>query len=88
MKQPIEIYQSQDGQAQVEVRFEQEAVWLSQAQMAQLFDTSADSISLHLKNIFAENELNEKSTTEDFSVVRQEGKREVKRQLKHYNKKP
>ena len=56
--------------------------------MAQLFDTSADSISLHLKNIFAENELNEKSTTEDFSVVRQEGKREVKRQLKHYNKKP
>ncbi len=51
-------------------------VWLSQAQMAQLFDTSADSISLHLKNIFAENELNEKSTTEDFSVVRQEGKRE------------
>ena len=55
MKQPIEIYQSQDGQAQVEVRFEQETVWLSQAQMAQLFDTSADSISLHLKNIFSEN---------------------------------
>ena len=88
MVQPIEIYQTQDGQTQVEVRFEQEMVWLSQAQMAQLFDTSADSISLHLKNIFAENELNEKSTTEDFSVVRQEGKREVKRQLEHYNKKP
>ena len=70
MVQPIEIYQAQDGQTQVEVRFEQETVWLSQAQMAQLFDTGADSISLHLKNIFAENELNEKSTTEDFSVVR------------------
>ncbi len=83
--QPIEIYQTQDGQAQVEVRFEQETVWLSQAQMAQLFDTSADNISLHLKNIFAENELDEKATTEDFSVVRQEGKREVKRLLKHYN---
>ena len=49
MVQPIEIYQAQDGQTQVEVRFEQETVWLSQAQMAQLFDTGADSISLHLK---------------------------------------
>ena len=85
MVQPIEIYQTQDGQTQVEVRFEQEMVWLSQAQMAQLFDTSADSISLHLKNIFAENELNEKSTTEDFSVVRLEGSRRVSRRLTYYN---
>ncbi|OOR99505.1 hypothetical protein B0186_07765 [Canicola haemoglobinophilus] len=85
MTNPIEIYQTQDGQTQVEVRFEQETVWLSQAQMAQLFSTSSDNISLHLKNIFAEKELDERATTEDFSVVRQEGKRQVKRQLKHYN---
>ena len=70
MNNPIEIYQTADGQTQVEVRFGQETVWLSQAQMAQLFDTSADNISLHLKNIYAEGELDEQATTEDFSVVR------------------
>lgn len=82
---PIQIYRSADGQAQVEVRFGQETVWLSQAQMAQLFNTSADNISLHLKNIFTEQELDETATTEDFSVVRQEGRRQVTRRLKHYN---
>ncbi|WP_032092335.1 virulence protein RhuM/Fic/DOC family protein [Necropsobacter rosorum] len=85
MNNPIEIYQTQDGQTQVEVRFEQDTVWLSQAQMAKVFATSTDNISLHLKNIFAEGELNEMTTTEDFSVVRREGKRNVTRQLKHYN---
>ena len=82
---PIEIYQSADGQTQVEVRFDTDTVWLSQAQMAQLFDTSIDNISLHLKNIYAEAELEEKATTEDYSVVRAEGKRQVTRQIKHYN---
>lgn len=82
---PIEIYQSADGQTQVEVRFDTDTVWLSQAQMAQLFDTSTDNISLHLKNIYAEAELEEKTTTEDYSVVRAEGKRRVTRQIKHYN---
>nr|WP_246316269.1 virulence protein RhuM/Fic/DOC family protein [Tepidicella baoligensis] len=64
---------------------EGETVWLTQAQMAELFDTSTDNISLHLKNIYADKELQEPATTEDFSVVRQEGARQVKRQLKHYN---
>ena len=82
---PIEIYQSADGQTQVEVRFDTDTVWLSQAQMAQLFDTSTDNISLHLKNIYTEEELEEKTTTEDYSVVRAEGKRQVTRQIKHYN---
>ena len=82
---PIQIYRSADGQAQVEVRFDQETIWLSQAQMAQLFNTSADNISLHLKNIFTEQELDETATTEDFSVVRQEGRRQVTRRRKHYN---
>ena len=82
---PIEIYQAQDGTTQVEVRFENDTVWLSQAQMANIFDTSSDNISLHLKNIFNEAELDENLTTEDFSVVRQEGKRQIIRKVKHYN---
>ncbi|WP_233568270.1 RhuM family protein [Neisseria chenwenguii] len=82
---PIETYQTADGQTQVGVRFEQETVWLSQAQMAQLFDTSSDNVSLHLKNIFAEAELDEQATTEGFSAVRLEGTRKVTRRLKHYN---
>ncbi|QPT40340.1 Virulence protein [Oligella ureolytica] len=53
--------------------------------MAELFDTSTDNISLHLKNIYQESELNENPITEDFSVVRQEGKRQVQRRIKHYN---
>ncbi|MGF6147845.1 Virulence protein [Kingella potus] len=85
MNSPIEIYQTSDGQTQVEVRFDQETVWLSQAQMAQLFDTSPDNIGLHLKNIYAEGELDEQATTEDFSVVRTEGSRRVTRQIRHYN---
>jgi len=70
---------------QVEVRLEGETLWVTQAQMAELFNTSSDNISLHLKNVYKEAELAEQATTEDFSVVRQEGKRQVRRQLRHYN---
>ena len=70
---------------QVQVRLEGETVWLSQAQMAELFGTSSDNISLHLKNIYKEQELQEAATTEDFSVVRQEGKRQVRGQVRHDN---
>lgn len=85
MNSQIQIYQSEDGQVSLQVSLENETVWLNQPQMAMLFDTSTDNISLHLKNIYAEGELDENRTTEDFSVVRQEGKRQVKRTLKHYN---
>lgn len=85
MNNPIEIYQSADGETQVFVRFEHETVWLSQAQMAELFGTTSENIIMHLKNIFAEQELQEQATTKDFLVVRQEGNRQVKRNLKHYN---
>jgi hypothetical protein len=68
---------------QVEVRLEGDTVWLSQAQMAELFGTSTDNISLHLKNVFKDKELDEPSTTEDFSAVHQEGARQVRRQIKH-----
>ena len=70
---------------QVQVRLDGETLWLSQAQMAELFGTSSDNISLHLKNIYREQELQEEATTEDFSVVRQEGQRQVQRRLRHYN---
>ena len=73
-----------EGQA-VEVRLEGETLWVTQRQMAELFDTTSDNVGLHLKNIFNVSELDEGATTEDFSVVRKEGGREVKRQLKHYN---
>ena len=79
------IYQSENGETRLDVRFLGETVWLTQALMAELFQTSTDNISLHLKNIYAEGELTEISTTEDYSVVRKEGVREVKRNLKHYN---
>ncbi|WP_419621226.1 hypothetical protein [Thiolapillus sp.] len=79
------IYQSESGQTRLEVRLVEETVWLTQAQMAELFQTSADNISLHLKNIFEDKELEEAATAEDFSVVRLEGGRQVRRNLKHYN---
>jgi len=59
MDQNIKIFTTQDGQAQLEVALEQETVWLSQAQMSYLFDTSTDNIGLHLKNIYNEGELDE-----------------------------
>ena len=70
---------------QVIVRVQDGTIWLSQKNIASLFGTSTDNISLHLRNIYAENELAEKSTTEDFSVVQTEGNREIKRNVKHYN---
>lgn len=81
----IILYQSPDGEINIEVRLERETVWLTQRQMADLFDTSTDNVGLHLKNIFNEGELAESTTTEDYSVVQSEGGRQVRRQLKHYN---
>lgn len=85
MNADIQIYQAENGALQVRFDANQDTVWLTQVQMGALFDTSTDNISLHLKNIYADNELDELSTTEDFSVVRREGEREVKRRIKHYD---
>ena len=79
------VYEAPDGGVRVEVRLDRNTVWLTQRQMADLFDTSTDNVGLHLKNIFADSELEEAATTEDFSVVQAEGKRRVRRQVKHYN---
>ena len=69
----------------LEVRMNDETVWLTQSQIALLFGCSVDNVGLHLKNIFEEDELDQKSTTEIFSVVRSEGSRMVKRNILHYN---
>jgi len=81
----ITIYETEDGKARIDVRFENENVWLTQKQMAELFDCSADNVSLHLKNIYTERELEPKSTTEEISVVQKEGQREVKRNVTFYS---
>jgi len=85
MNSRIEIYQTSDNQTIVEVRFDNDTVWLSQKMMAELFDKDSDTIGLHLKNIYAEKELDEKATTEFFSVVQTEGKRKVKRNIRFFN---
>ena len=80
----IILYQP-DNNIRLEVRMQEETVWLTQAQMGQLFDCSTDNISLHLKNLYAEGEIEFKATSEEISVVRQEGKRQVVRNILHYN---
>ena len=79
------IYQSETGETKLDVRFVDETVWLTQALMAELFSTTPENVLMHLKNIYNEGELEKNPTTKDFLVVRQEGTREVKRRLKHYN---
>jgi len=74
-----------DGELELKISVNEETIWLTQSQMSELFGTSTDNVGLHLKNIYKEKELNENSTTENFSVVRQEGNRKVTRVIKHYN---
>ena len=73
------LFQAPDGSVELKVRLEDETLWLSQRQMALLFDKDTDTIGLHLRNIYAEGELDEAATTEDSSVVQTEGKRQVRR---------
>ena len=75
----ITLYQTEDGQTKVEVRLEEETVWLSQVQMADLFQTTKQNISLHIKNVFEEGELEKISTVKDYLTVQKEGVRTVSR---------
>lgn len=84
-KSEIVIYQSENGKTKIEVRLENETVWLSQEQLAELFQTTKQNISLHIRNIFNERELNENSTVKDFLTVQKEGNRNVNRKILHYN---
>ena len=79
------IYISEKGNTKIDVLFQNETVWLTQNQIADLFQTTKQNISLHINNIHKENELDEFSTVKDFLTVQNEGKREVKRTVKHYN---
>lgn len=81
----IILYTTEDGNVSVDVYFEDETFWLTQKSMAELFDCTADNVSLHLKNIYSENELDARSTAEKFSVVRREGERDVRREVTFYN---
>lgn len=81
----ILLYGDKSGKEYVSVVFKDETFWLTQKGMAELFDCSTDNISLHLKNIYADGELEQTATTEKISVVRTEGTREVSRTLDHYN---
>jgi hypothetical protein len=84
-KGEILVYQSDDGKVRLDVRLERETLWMTQSDMAQLFQCSSDNISLHLKNIYDERELDPSATTEEFSAVRQEGIRQVQRKITFYN---
>lgn len=81
----IVIYQSEDGKTKIDVKLEDETVWLSQQQMADLYDTTKQNISLHIKNIYDEEELIENSTVKEFLTVQKEGNRNVERKVKYYN---
>jgi hypothetical protein len=81
----IILYQTEDGRTRIQCRFENETLWLTQAQIAELFETTPQNVTLHLKGIFAEGELVEVATCKDYLQVRLEGGREVSRKLRHYN---
>ena len=81
----ILIYQTDDGQTNIEVKIEDDTVWLTQQQMSELFQTSRTNVVEHIKHIYEEGELDEISTCRKFRQVRKEGNREVTRQIPHYN---
>ena len=81
----ILIYQTDDGQTNIEVKIEDDTVWLTQQQMSELFQTSRTNVVEHIKHIYEEGELDEISTCRNFRHVRKEGNREVTRQIPHYN---
>lgn len=85
MNSEILLYQDRDGVIKVDVRLEDETVWLTQAQMCELFQKSKATISEHIKNVFEEGELDAMSTVRNFRTVQKEGTREVERNIDYYN---
>lgn len=84
-KNNIIIYQDENGITKVNVRFADEDVWLTQLQLAEIYDTTQENISMHVANIYKDQELDENRTYKKFLLVRQEGQRQVKRNIDHYN---
>jgi len=83
--QQLILYQTEDGRTKIEVRLQDESVWLTQMQMARLFDTTVANINIHIKNIYEENEIPEGATVKDYLIVQKEGTREVTRKITHYD---
>ena len=81
----VVVYEAPDGVVCVDVRVDRETVWLTQRQMAEVFDTTPENVVMHLRSVFSSKELEGEATTKDFLVVRMEGRRRVQRSLKHYN---
>ena len=81
----IVLYQTEDGRSRIQVRLENETVWLTQAMMAELFQTTPQNITIHIRSIYAEGELAEAATCKEHLQVRQEGTRSVRRRMKFYN---
>lgn len=79
------VYQAEDGKLKIDVRFEGESVWLAQQQMAELFQTTKQNISLHIQNIYEEQELEREPTVKESLTVQQEGNRSVRRRVELYN---
>lgn len=84
-KSELILYQTEDGKTRIEVRLQDETVWMSQLAMAELFQTTVPNINIHLNNVYEEGELSETPTIKDYLIVRQEGSRQVSRAVKHYN---
>jgi len=85
MSSEIVIFKTQDGKTDINVKIEDGTVWLTQGQMVELFNTTKQNISLHIKNIFDEGELDEEATVKNYLTVQTEGTRQVKRDTKYYN---
>ena len=85
MNNQIEIYRSQDGSVQLNVKLENETVWLTQSQMAELFGVDRTSIVRHIRNIYKSEELEENSTCAKNAQVRIEGQRQIVREIPYYN---
>ena len=83
--QKIVIYQTEDGQTQIDVRLENDTVWLTQAQMVELFQTTKQNVSLHVGNVYKEGELEQEATVKEYLTVQNEGNRKVTRKVKYYN---
>lgn len=79
----IIIYQTDDGVTNLEVKMDKDTVWLTQAQMVELFQTTKQNVSLHVNNVYKECELEEKSTVKEYLTVQNEGKRSVRRMVKY-----
>lgn len=85
MKNKIEIFKTKDNQTQIEVQFDEETVWLNRNQLAVLFDRDVKTLGKHISNVFAEKELEKKSTVAKFATVQKEGERLIERNVEYIN---